>query len=153
MDLLRSKWLELPEKFQTLQQMYGRNEEGCGATVGVMPRCDFACKGCYLGKEANHIPPDSMEAIKSQLRLLRSYLGKWGNLQLTDGEVTLRDESELIEILRYAHEIELIPMIMTHGDSFRRDPEFLYRLVKEGYLREVSFHLSLIHISEPTRPY
>ncbi len=138
---LKQKWLELPEKFRTLQQMYGRNEEGCGATIGVMPKCDFACRGCYLGKEANHIPMDSIDSIKSQLRQLREYLGRWGNLQLTDGEVTLRDEKDLIEILRYANEIELIPMIMTHGDHFRKNPELLYKLVREADLREVSFHI------------
>jgi hypothetical protein len=45
-----------------------------------------------------------------------------GNLQLTDGEVTLRPEAEVIELLRYAQSLELIPMLMTHGDSFRRRP-------------------------------
>ena len=131
-SLIKEKWNELPEKFQTLQQMYGRNEEGCGATVGLMPRCDFACRGCYLGEEANHIPAASLEEIKGQMRLLRTYLGKWGNLQLTDGEMTLRDPEEILSILYYAKEIELVPIVMTHGDHFRRDPEFLY--------------LSLIHI-------
>ncbi len=140
-QLIREKWLALPERFRTLQQMYGRNEEGCGATIGVMPKCDFACTGCYLGKGANKIPMDSVESIKKQLDLLRTYLGKWGNLQLTDGEITLRDEEDLIEILQYAHKIELIPMIMTHGDHFRKKPELLYKLVKEAHLREVSFHI------------
>jgi len=121
--------------------MYGRNEEGCGATIGAMPRCNFSCQGCYLGEEANHIPEVGVQELKEQMLLLRSYLGPWGNLQLTDGEVTLRKEEELIELLLYAKEIELIPMIMTHGDTFRKDPELLYRLVTKGYLREVSFHI------------
>ncbi len=140
-SLLKQKWDQLPAEFQTLQQMYGLNEEGCGATVGAMPRCDFACRGCYLGKEANQIPAASLEEIKGQMRLLRTYLGKWGNLQLTDGEITLRDPEEIISILNYAKEIELVPIIMTHGDHFRRDPEFLYSLVREGGLREVSIHI------------
>ena len=140
-SLLKKKWEELPAEFQTLQQMYGRNEEGCGATVGAMPRCDFACRGCYLGEEANHIPAASLEEIKGQMRLLRTYLGKWVNLQLTDGEITLRDPEEILSILHYAKEIELVPIIMTHGDHFRKNPEFLYRLVQEGGLREVSIHI------------
>lgn len=140
-QLLQKKWTELPSQYQTLQQMYGRNEEGCGATIGMMPRCDFSCSGCYLTEDANRIKPASVESIKKQLDKLRTYLGKWGNLQLTDGEVTLRDRDELIEIINYAHKVELIPMIMTHGDSFRRDPEFLYQLVRDTPLREVSFHI------------
>ena len=110
--ILKDKWNSLPTKYRTLQQMYGRNEEGCGATIGAMPRCDFSCRGCYLGEEANHIPEVGIDELKAQMRLLRDYLGPWGNLQLTDGEVTLRKEEDLIELLLYAKEIQLIPMIM-----------------------------------------
>ena len=45
---LKEKWEALPPFMQSLQQIYGLNEEGCGATIGVMPRCDFACRGCFL---------------------------------------------------------------------------------------------------------
>ena len=93
---LARSWARVPEKFRTPQQMLGRGGNGCGATIGVLPRCDFACVGCYLGEEANRIPPESVEAIKAQMWLLRPNLGNAGNLQLTDGEVTLRPEEELI---------------------------------------------------------
>ncbi|MFO7906386.1 MAG: hypothetical protein ACQESR_28615 [Planctomycetota bacterium] len=52
-SLLRRKWRQLPPELRTPQQLYGRFDEGCGATVGVMPRRDFGCVGCYLGKQAN----------------------------------------------------------------------------------------------------
>ncbi len=121
--------------------MLGRAGNGCGATIGVMPRCDFACVGCYLGEEANRIPPEPIEAIKAQMRALRPSLGHAGNLQLTDGEVTLRPEAELIDLLRYARSLDLIPMLMTHGDAFRRRPGLLERLVTDGGLVEVSIHV------------
>ena len=136
-------WHGLDPRFRTEQQMLGRHEEGCGATIGVMPRCDFACQCCYLGREANRIPHLPVDAIKDQMRLLRRQLGVWGNLQLTDGEVTLRDTDELIELLRFAHEIELVPMLMTHGDSFRRRPELLERLIVQGGLAEISLHIDI----------
>jgi hypothetical protein len=139
--LLREKWQRLPESLRTPQQLYGRHDEGCGATVGVMPRCDFACRGCYLGPDANSIPGEQLAAIKAQVRKLRPYLGRWGNLQLTDGEITLLPEAQIIEILRYARELELVPMLMTHGDTFRRKPELLNRLMIEGGLREISIHI------------
>jgi MoaA/NifB/PqqE/SkfB family radical SAM enzyme len=136
----RMAWSRLSEEMKSPRQMYGSHAHNCGATIGVMPRCDFACQGCYLGEEANQIPPLPVEEIKKQLRLLRTGLGPQGNLQLTDGEVTLRPENELIELIKYAKMIGLVPMLMTHGDSFRRKPGLLERLMEAG-LTEVSIHV------------
>jgi MoaA/NifB/PqqE/SkfB family radical SAM enzyme len=138
---LAAIWDGIAPEFRTENQMFGRHEEGCGATIGVMPRCDFACRGCYLATDANRIPAMDLEAVKAQMRLLRRHLGPSGNLQLTDGEVTLRPIEEVIELLRYARAIGLIPMLMTHGDSFRRNPGLLERLMVEGGLDEVSVHI------------
>jgi uncharacterized radical SAM superfamily Fe-S cluster-containing enzyme len=106
-----------------------------------MPRCDFACRGCYLGAEANHIPAQSIAAIQEQLRQIRAWLGEGGNVQLTDGEVTLRPEGDLVELIRYARAIGLVPMLMTHGDSLRRKPGLLQRLMRDGGLTELSIHI------------
>ncbi|MEP6688798.1 MAG: radical SAM protein, partial [Gemmatimonadales bacterium] len=138
---LARAWERVPERFRVPQQMLGRGGTGCGATIGAMPRCDFACTGCYLGEEANRIPPEPVEAIKAQMRRLRPSLGNAGNLQLTDGEITLRPVEEVIELLRYARSLGLIPMLMTHGDTFRRRPGLLERLMVEGGLVEVSIHI------------
>lgn len=139
--LLAANWDALPEALRTPQQMLGVQGNGCGATIGTMPRCDFACRGCYLGEAANRIPAQPVEAIKAQMRALRPVLGPDGNLQITDGEVTLRPDDEVIELLRYAHSLELVPMLMTHGDSFRRRPGLLERYLTEGELVEVSIHV------------
>ncbi|HET9134662.1 MAG TPA: radical SAM protein [Gemmatimonadales bacterium] len=139
-NLARSR-ARVPEALRTPRQMLGRGGNGCGATIGAMPRCDFACKGCYLGEGANTVPPEPVEAIKAQMRALRPSLGHAGNLQLTDGEVTLRPVEEVIELLRYARSLDLIPMLMTHGDSFRRRPGLLELLMLEGGLTEVSIHV------------
>ena len=139
--LLARNWGSLPESLRVPQQMFGRQGNGCGATIGAMPRCDFACRGCYLNDEANRIPAEPVEAIEAQMRALRPVLGRAGNLQLTDGEVTLRPVEEVVRLLRYARSLELIPMLMTHGDSFRRRPGLLERLMVEGGLTEVSIHV------------
>jgi hypothetical protein len=139
--LLARNWAGLAPEMRVPQQMFGRQGNGCGATIGAMPRCDFACRGCYLNAEANRIPAEPVEAIKAQMRLLRPVLGHAGNLQLTDGEVTLRPAEEVVELLRYARSLGLIPMLMTHGDSFRRRPGLLERLMVEGGLTEVSIHV------------
>ena len=88
-NLLRNAREALPNQFRTDNQFLGHQYVGCGATIGVMPRCDFACRGCYLGREANRITPESVAGIKQQLRTIRSWLGEGGNVQITDGEATL----------------------------------------------------------------
>jgi len=138
---LTRRWNGLPVHLRTPQQLLGRQELGCGATVGVMPRCDFACTACYLGQDDNRARPLVVEAVKRQLRVLRDYLGPGGNLQLTDGEVTLRPVGELVEILCEARRLHLVPMLMTHGEVIRRDPKLLERLVVEGGLRELCVHV------------
>ena len=133
------------------QQMFGRQGNGCGATIGAMPRCDFACRGCYLNDEANRVPAEPVDAIKAQMRLLRPVLGHAGNIQITDGEVTLRPVEEVVELLRYARSLDLIPMLMTHGDSFRRRSGLLERLMVEGGLTEVSIHIDTTQRWAPGR--
>lgn len=138
---LDAAWRRVAPEFRTPNQMLGRHEEGCGATIGAMPRCDFACRGCYLTAGANRIPELPVEDVLAQLDALRRHLGPWGNVQLTDGEVSLRDPDEVTAILRHARAIGLIPMLMTHGDTFLRDPGLLKRFMVEGGLEEVSFHI------------
>ena len=139
--LLASNWARLAEPMRVPRQMFGRQGNGCGATIGAMPRCDFACRGCYLNDGANRVPAEPVEAITAQLDALRPLLGHAGNVQITDGEVTLRPVEELVAILRHARSIGLIPMLMTHGDTFRRRPGLLERLMVEGGLEEVSIHV------------
>ncbi|MCM2314917.1 MAG: radical SAM protein [Thermoanaerobaculia bacterium] len=141
--ILSDRWNSLAPAVKTPTQGLGQKATGCGATVGIQPRCDFSCTGCYLGEDANDIPALPTEKILEQLRMLRAYLGPKSNVQITDGEVTLRPTDELVEILSYARSIGVIPMVMTHGDSFRKDPRLLDRLVLEGGLTEVSIHIDI----------
>jgi hypothetical protein len=131
-QLLGEAWQRLPERFRTANQFLGRQYVGCGATIGAMPRCDFACRGCYLGAAANRTPAQPLDEIEAQLRRLRAWLGEGGNVQLTDGEVILRPEGEVIELIRFARAVGLVPMLMTHGDTFRRRPGLLERLMVEA---------------------
>jgi hypothetical protein len=82
-----------------------------------------------------------MGEILRQLEALRTFLGPKGNVQLTDGEITLLPADELVAVLKRARELELLPMVMTHGDSFRRRPGLLERLVVHGGMTEMSIHV------------
>lgn len=139
--LLRQRWADLDPRWQVASQGYGQQATGCGATIGIQPRCDFDCRGCYLGSEANRLRPLAVDEILRQLDRLRAYLGPKGNVQITDGEVTLLPPDVLVRILHYAKGIGLIPMLMTHGDGFRRDPGLLAKLLSEGGLTEVAIHI------------
>jgi hypothetical protein len=138
---LATAWATLPETLRGPTQFLGRHYAGCGATIGVMPQCDFSCAACYLGEGSNRRSPLPIVEIKAQIQTLRRWLGPAGNLQLTDGEVTLRSEAELIEIIAYARSAGLVPMVMTNGETFRRKPGLLERLMTEGGLTEVCFHI------------
>jgi hypothetical protein len=141
--LLAARWAALDPALRLPGQGLGQKATGCGATIGIQPRCDFACTGCYLGHEANRIPALPAAAVLAQLDALRRHLGPKSNVQITDGEVTLRPVEELVEILAYARSIGVIPMLMTHGDSFRRRPGLLERLMLDGGLTEVSIHVDI----------
>ena len=69
--ILSERWDSLAPAVKTPTQGLGQKATGCGATVGIQPRCDFACTGCYLGDEANDIPALPTEKILEQLRLLQ----------------------------------------------------------------------------------
>jgi len=141
--ILAERWEALDPAMRLPGQGLGQKATGCGATIGIQPRCDFSCTGCYLGREANRIPPLPTAAVLRQLDTLRAWLGPKSNVQITDGEVTLRPVEELVEILRHARSIGVIPMLMTHGDGFRRRPGLLERLMEEGGLTEVSIHVDV----------
>lgn len=138
---LGAAWSSLPASLRTPNQFLGRQYAGCGATIGAMPKCDFACSGCYLGADANRVRPNPIRELKEQLRQIRAWLGPAGNVQLTDGEVSLREPGEVIELIAFAREIGLVPMLMTHGETFRRKPGLLERFMVEGGLTEISIHV------------
>jgi Radical SAM superfamily len=139
--VLAAAWERVPESFRGPTQFMGRQYAGCGATIGAMPKCDFSCTGCYLNADANRARPASLSEIKQQVQQIRAWLGPCGNVQLTDGEISLREESELIEIIAYARRVGLVPMLMTHGETFRRRPGLVERLMERGGLTEVCIHV------------
>ncbi len=140
-DLLRKRWQELPETVRTPQQLAGVGGVACGATWGVMERCNFACTSCYLSDAANRTRPLPFPEVKAQLDALRKHLGPGGKAQITSGEVTLLDKHELGRIVAYARKIGLDPMVMTNGERFLQDRDYLPTLVRDYGLRKVSFHI------------
>lgn len=140
---LKGLWDELPSSAQTDKQLLGTQTMGCGATYNIMERCNFNCTSCYLADDANATPPLPFEEVEKQLKALRGYLGRGGNVQLTSGEVTLLPKEDLARIVRCANENELSPMVMTNGQVFLEQPGYLDYLVTEGGLEKVCIHIDI----------
>ena len=136
-----SRWNELPQDLCLPNQTMGRSHHSCGATYGVLERCNFACTSCYLSKNANATAALPVSQVHRQLDELRAFLGPKGKAQLTAGEVTLLPRHVLGGYVRYAKSIGLDPMVMSHGERLLAEPEYLERLVREDGLEKISIHV------------
>jgi hypothetical protein len=145
--LLRERWNSLPSELRTPNQLAGRHLTHCGFTTGAS-YCSFHCTHCYLPANANKVPIPSLFQVKEQIDANRRFQGPDGGLQITGGDVAdaywrASRQSELIEIVRYAVGVGLVPMLMTHGQTLIEHPEFLEALVTEGGLRQVAVHIDV----------
>ncbi|MEP7071629.1 MAG: radical SAM protein [Verrucomicrobiota bacterium] len=144
-SILQKRWDSLPPELQTANQISGRHLTHCGFILGAS-YCSFHCTHCYLPKNANRVPIPALEEVKAQIDANRRFQGPGGGLQITGGDVAdaywkSGRADELVEIIRYAIAVGLVPMLMTHGQTLLEQPEFFERLVVEGGLRQVSVHV------------
>lgn len=143
--VLRERWNSLPAELQTPNQISGRHLTHCGFILGAS-YCSFHCTHCYLPKNANRVPIPSLAEVKEQIDANRRFQGPGGGLQITGGDVAdaywkSGRADELVEIVRYAYAVGLMPMLMTHGQTLLEHPDFFERLVVQGGLRQVSVHV------------
>lgn len=137
-------WELVPEKYRVGNQWLGTNASPCMATFNVYEKCDFSCTACYLTNVANQTPPLPFDEVRDQLDNIRAYAGPRAKTQITAGEVTLLPVEDLTRIVDYAvHEADLDPMVMTHGQTFDRDPSYLETLMVEGGLEKISVHMDI----------
>lgn len=139
--LNQQKWDSLDDSLKVPQQTAGVFTPACGATYGVMEKCDFACTSCYLVDLAQQARPLPFRKVKEQLDALRKALGPKGKVQITSGEVTLLPAKNLGEIVAYAKSIGLDPMVMTNGQRILHNPEYLPTLVESYGLEKIGIHI------------
>ena len=154
--LLKARWESLPTYLQVDNQVVGQHWVQCAFTMGPS-YCSFGCSHCYLPGNANRVPLVSSAEMKKQIDANRTMIGKGGNIQITGGDVAeayLREnrENELIEIIDYAVQAGLVPMLMTHGQTLLDRPDFLAALVQDGGLRKLSFHIDITQAGRPGYP-
>ncbi|MGB3829078.1 MAG: hypothetical protein WA962_09900 [Ornithinimicrobium sp.] len=104
---------------KTPAQTLGRQAVGCEGTHGVFPKCNLACTPCYHSRDANRVRVDgrhTQEAVRDQMRLLRTQRGPRAHAQLIGGEVSLLPASDHAATLQIMREHGREPMSMSHGD-------------------------------------
>jgi hypothetical protein len=154
--LLKARWDSLPAYLQVDNQVVGQHWVQCAFTMGPS-YCSFGCSHCYLPGNANRVPLVSCADMKKQIDANREMIGKGGNIQITGGDVAeayLREnrQDELIEIVDYAVQAGLVPMLMTHGQTLLDRPDFLAALVQDGGLRKLSIHIDITQAGRPGYP-
>ena len=155
-EILRQRWAELPPELQTDWQVVGRHLPHCGYTLGPS-YCSFGCSHCYLPSNANRVPIPSLVEMREQIDANRRALGPGGRLQITGGDVVdaywrADRAGELVEVLRYASDAGLVPMLMTHGQVLLDQPDYFARLITEGGLRKVALHIDVTQAGRPGYP-
>jgi len=145
--LLDERWRTLPEELRLPHQALGRQLVHCGYTLGAA-YCSFGCTHCYLPTNANRTPIPPLEEMKAQIDANRRLIGASGGLQITGGDVVdaywhAGRAEELVEILRYATDAGVAPMLMTHGQVLLENPDYLERLVEVGGLRKLALHVDI----------
>ena len=154
--LLQRRWNQLPEYLKTENQVVGQHWVQCGYTLGPS-YCSFGCSHCYLPSNANRVPLVSLKEMRAQIDANREMLGHGGGLQITGGDVVdaywrAGRPEELVEILAYANQRGLVPMLMTHGQVILENPDYLDQLVVEGGLRKLSVHIDITQAGRTDYP-
>jgi 7,8-dihydro-6-hydroxymethylpterin dimethyltransferase len=122
----------------TPNQVLGRTQTiGCAA-VEITQRCNLDCTLCYLSEHSESVQDIPIEEVFRRLDAVVYHYGTGAHVQITGGDPTLRKHSELIKIVRYAHNIGLYPALFTNGIAASR--KLLEQLTMVG-LSDVAFHV------------
>ncbi|MEM7353497.1 MAG: hypothetical protein AAF657_22055, partial [Acidobacteriota bacterium] len=154
--LLAARWQELPSELRVGRQVVGQHHVHCGYTLGAS-YCAFGCTHCYLPANANRAPLPSLVEMREQIDANRRLIGPGGGLQITGGDVVdaywrADRADELIDIVRYATDSGVVPMLMTHGQKLLEHPSYLDRLIVDGGLRKIAIHIDITQAGRPGYP-
>jgi hypothetical protein len=144
-------WERLYPQFRTPNQSLGQRKAiGCVA-VEITQRCNLDCTLCYLSEMSESTLDIPMEEVKRRIDEILYNYGPNTPVQITGGDPTLRQEHELIEIVRYAASRTLQPALLTNGIKATR--ELLKKLAAVG-LRDVAFHVDMTQqLRKPNKAY
>lgn len=119
------------------QQMGTRWPIGCIA-LEITQRCNLDCTLCYLSENSEAVRDIPLEEIYRRIELIHQHYGANTDVQITGGEPTLRQRSELLAIVRRVRALGLRPTLMTNGRRATRD---LLQALADAGLMDVAFHV------------
>jgi len=125
--------------FQENQVLGRRNAIGCVA-LEITQRCNLDCTLCYLSENSERVKDIPLAEVYRRIDGIFDQFGAPTSVQITGGDPTLRERSELVAIVRRVRERGLLPTLMTNGIKATRD--LLAELARAG-LNDVAFHVDL----------
>jgi hypothetical protein len=144
-------WARLSPQFRTENQALGqRTGIGC-VSLEITQRCNLDCTLCYLSEMSEETLDIPMEEVKRRANEILLNYGPRTDVQISGGDPTLRNEEELIEIVRYCRSIGLQPALLTNGIKATR--ALLTKLARVG-LTDVAFHVDMTQrLRKPDKTY
>jgi len=137
-EMLLAKTSARMKSIDTPNQVLGRTQTiGCVA-VEITQKCNLDCTLCYLSEHSQQVHDIPIEEVYRRLDDALAEFGPGTHVQITGGDPTLRKHSELVEIVRYARNLGLMPALFTNGIGATRP--ILERLAEAG-LTDIAFHV------------
>ncbi len=96
----------------------------------ITQRCNLDCTLCYLSEHSQSIQDLPLEEVLRRIENIYHYYGKNTDIQVTGGEPTLREPSELTAIIAKISSLGMRATLMTNG--IRASRTQLERLCKAG---------------------
>ena len=112
---------------------------GC-VSLEITQRCNLDCTLCYLSDSAEAVRDIPLEDLFRRVDGIAAQFGPNTDVQISGGDPTLRDRSELSQIVRYVRAQGLRASLLTNGILLTR--EWLQQLAADG-LNDVAFHVDM----------
>ncbi len=126
-------------QWQPWQVIGRRMAIGCVA-LEITQRCNLDCSYCYLSESSQALKDIPLAEVFRRIDLIHSHYGDHTDVQVTGGDPTLRNRSELIQIVRYIRGRNMRASLFTNGIKATRD--LLEELCEAG-LEDVAFHVDM----------
>lgn len=124
-------------QWHPLQSMGRRWSIGCVA-LEITQRCNLDCTLCYLSDHSEAVKDIPLAEVFRRIDAIRAQYGAGTEVQVTGGDPTLRERSELVQIIRHVRAAGMQPNLFTNGIRATRD--LLAELAQAG-LADVAFHV------------
>jgi 7,8-dihydro-6-hydroxymethylpterin dimethyltransferase len=112
---------------------------GC-VSLEITQRCNLDCTLCYLSDSAEAVRDIPIEDLFRRIDDIALQFGPNTDVQISGGDPTLRDRTDLSQIIRYVRAKGLRASLFTNGILLNR--EWLTQLANDG-LNDVAFHVDM----------